>query len=328
MSWTADRRRRLREAESDASEIPLPETVEAFLARLLAARGCSEATVDAYKNDLVQFERFLGSRGQTLNRPQGVGKDHVRGFLADLHRRGVRKSSVSRKLSTLRTFFKHLLKYRLVTANPMVGVRNPKGEKRGPRALNVDQAISLVEAGNPDDPKDVRDLALAELLYGSGLRISEALSLDLNDVDLSQGVVRVYGKGGRERLAPIGDMACGRLGAYLRSRDAFDPEPHEQALFLGVRGGRLQRRQANRILEAMAKLAAMPQNVSPHMLRHSFASHLLQGGADLRSVQELLGHARLSTTQRYTHLNLTQIMETYDKAHPKAQSKSAKKKRK
>jgi len=318
MSWTADRLRRRSPAPEQTAATDLPEPGQAFLAHLAVQKGYSDATIAAYENDLKQFELFLRTRGASLDAPQNVSKEHVRGFLADLHRRQAGKSSMARKLSSLRSLFKFLMSKQYVEKSPLAGVRNPKGEKRHPKALNVDQASALVTAGDVNDPRDLRDLALAELLYGAGLRISEALDLDLEDVDLSQGVARVYGKGGKERMAPMSDAAVARLKEYLGVRDAFNPEPSEQALFLGVRGARMQRRQANRAVSVMAKLAGVPQKVSPHMLRHSFASHLLQGGADLRAVQELLGHSRLTTTQRYTHLNLAQIMQTYDAAHPKA----------
>ena len=318
MSWTADRLRRKSPPPEPAAATDLPEPGQAFLAHLAVQKGYSDATLSAYEGDLKQFELYLRTRGVSLAAPDGVGKEHVRGFLADLHRRQAGKSSMARKLSSLRSLYKFLLTKKYVEKSPLTGIRNPKGEKRHPKALNVDQATALVTAGDVNDPRDLRDLALAELLYGAGLRISEALDLDLPDVDLSQGVVRVYGKGGKERMAPMSDAAAARLKEYLGVREAFTPEPREQALFLGVRGARMQRRQANRAVSVMAKLAGVPQNVSPHMLRHSFASHLLQGGADLRAVQELLGHSRLTTTQRYTHLNLAQIMQTYDAAHPKA----------
>ncbi len=290
------------------------------MAYLAAQKGYSEATIASYGNDLALFDRFLRTRGLSLEDPGAVEKEHIRGFLAELHRRKDAKTSTARRLSCLRGLYKFLLSKKFVDKNPLTGVRNPKPEKRQPKALNADQAAALVTAGDPNDPRDLRDQALAELLYGAGLRVSEALNLDLEDLDLAQGVARVYGKGAKERLAPMSDAAVERLREYLGVRGAFDPDPREQALFLGVRGGRMQRRQACRAVAALALSSGAPQRVSPHMLRHSFASHLLQGGADLRAVQELLGHSRLTTTQRYTHLDLAQIMRIYDAAHPKSAS--------
>ena len=300
-----------------------PENVAGFLAYLSAQKGYSQATLDGYAADLDQFERWLAGRNLTLAAPQDLGRDQVRGFLAELHRRRVAKSSMGRKLSTLRGFFKYQLQKKRLTADPMAGIKNPKAERRGPRALNADEAVALVSPAAGQAAADgsvaaCRDLALAELLYGSGLRVSEALGLDLDDVDLSQGIVRVMGKGGKERLSPLSDASRERLGQYQRRRGELAPELTEKALFLGARGGRLNRRQAARIIDTLAKEAGLARHAHPHMLRHSFATHMLESGADLRSVQELLGHAHLTTTTRYTHLDLARIMRIYDKAHPRS----------
>ncbi len=251
----------------------------------------------------------------------------MRRYLAELHRQGAAKSSVARKLSTLRAFFRYLLKEGLCEADPTSGVRNPRQEKRHPKLLNVDQAFALLDAPKSTEAKAgardaasetaarLRDLALAELLYGSGLRVSEALSLDVLDVDPAGGFARVMGKGGKERMAPLSDTSRAALLKWLAARRVL-ARPGERALFAGNRGERLNRRQAARIIESLCQAAGLPQAVSPHALRHSFATHLLEAGADLRSVQELLGHARLATTQRYTHLSLAQVVQVYDKAHP------------
>jgi integrase/recombinase XerC len=179
--------------------------------------------------------------------------------------------------------------------------------------------MALLDAKITPDPEGLRDLALAELLYGSGLRISEALSLNVEDLDRTGESLPIRGKGNKERLAVLTPASRTRLNRYMEQRGAFEPKQGEPALFLGARGKRLDRRQAARILEKLAALAGLPQHVHPHMLRHSFASHMLQGGADLRGVQELLGHERLSTTQRYTHLDLQHVMRVYDSCHPKAE---------
>lgn len=311
---------------------PLPEPLRAFLDHLAVAKGYSPATLAAYANDLEEFHAFLLRLGQTpqgLETPEAVQREHLRRFLADLHRQGIKKSSMARKLSSLRSFFRHCAARGLLAHNPAQGLRNPKQDKPQPKALNVDQSKALVESrgtrsgsssSEEKNRKDLalrlRDIALAELLYGAGLRISEALGLDVTHVSPRDEAVRVLGKGSKERLAPLGDPARQALAAYLQLRPLLDKGNSEKALFLGAQGKRLQRRQANRIIAALAAEAGLPQNVSPHMLRHSFATHLLQGGADLRSVQELLGHARLSTTQRYTHLELGRLIAVYDKAHP------------
>ena len=218
----------------------------------------------------------------------------------------------------MRAFYRFLRQRKLVADDPCASLSNPKLPKLHPKVLNVDQAVHLVESDVAPDPEGLRDLALLEVLYGSGLRVSEALGLDFGDVDLDQRLLRVLGKGRKERVVPLTGPAVERLRRYIEQRGAFGPAPREQAIFLGKRGGRLTRKQADRIVKAMAALSGVPSSISPHTLRHSFATHMLQAGADLRSVQELLGHSRISTTQRYTHLDLAQIMRVYDAAHPLA----------
>lgn len=309
----------------------VPDTVEAFLAHLAVEKGYAEATVAAYGRDLSQFQSFLFHRDMTLDIPDEITRDHIRSFLAELHRTSTSKTSMGRKLSTLRTFFRFLARQRMVQGNPVEGIANPKQEKRHPKFLNVDQAFAIVQSSEKAPLRSgqgcetlkekavrLRDVALAELLYGSGLRISEALSLTVDDAAGASDILRVMGKGSKERLVPLGAPAREALREWLRVRDDLKPAATEAALFLGVRGKPLQRRQANRILEEMAERAGLPSSVSPHMLRHSFATHLLENGADLRGVQEMLGHERLTTTQRYTHLNLQKIVAAYDKAHPKS----------
>ena len=317
----------------------LPETAEMFLAHLEMEKGYSPATVQAYGNDLLQFEELLTREGGNgLSSPGAVTKQQVRLFLADQHRKNVNKSSISRRLSALRAFFRFCARLRLLETLPTEGISNPKQEKRHPSLLNVDQAFSLLDQSgakrpgpgpetraSAQDPALAeallrRDLALAELLYGSGLRISEALNLNTSQLNLEGGVIRVLGKGNKQRLAPLSDTSREALRRWLEQRDLVLEAANvtENALFVGNRGGRLDRRQAGRIIESLCRRAGLPQAVSPHALRHSFATHLLEAGADLRSVQELLGHSRLSTTQRYTHLNMAKLMEVYDKAHPKA----------
>lgn len=328
---------------STDAPIPLPEPAERFLAHLAVEKGYSPATLAAYRRDLEQFEGFLQRKpapgaAQSLAQAEALDKRRIRDFLAELHRLRIKKSSMARKLSTLRSLFRFLAAKGLISHNPAALVHNPKQDKPHPRALNVDQAFALVEQGPKrkkngetaldkllDQVERLRDTALAELLYGSGLRVSEALGLDLLHADPNAAALRVMGKGSKERLAPLGEQSRAALRAYVQQRAALDPTGKEPALFLGRRGKRLNRRQANRILEAMAAAAGLPQRISAHALRHSFATHLLEAGADLRGVQELLGHARLSTTQRYTHMNLGKIIEVYDKAHPKAQAPSKKK---
>ncbi len=302
----------------------LPDPPAMFLAHMEYERGSPPTTVAAYAKDLAQFQEVLAGLGRTLAEPDKVERRHIQKFLAELHRRGVGKSSVGRKLSALRSFFRFCARMRLVSSIPTEGVHNPKTERRGPAFLNVDQAFALLEAepagaegAGGDSVTRTRDLCLAELLYGSGLRISEALNLDAPRLPAGAEALRIRGKGGKERLAPLTDAAKSALAEWLAVRGQLAPSG-EPALFVGKRGKRLQRREAQRILNRLCLQAGLPQDISPHGLRHSFATHLLEAGADLRSVQELMGHSRLSTTQRYTHLNLAHLTAVYDKAHPKA----------
>ncbi len=299
---------------------PLPDSLEMFLAHLEFERGSPPATVDAYAKDLTQFHELLQGLGLSLAAPDKVEGAHVRKFLAELHRRGVSKTSAGRKLSALRTFFRFCARMRLISRLPTDGVKNPKTEHRAPVFLNVDQAFALLDAKVEPAVEEtairVRDLCLAELLYGSGLRISEALGLDLARVSRGADSLRIFGKGGRERLAPLTEVSKKALEHWLALRPQLAPTT-EPALFVGKRGKRLQRREAQRIIQSLCLAAGLPQGLTPHGLRHSFATHLLEAGADLRAVQELMGHSRLTTTQRYTHLNLAHLTAVYDKAHPK-----------
>ncbi len=303
------------------TDAALPENARGYLAYLEVQRGVSRATLNSYARDLEQLEEYLQGHGLTLAEAQKLQKKNVRGYLAWLHAQGLHKSSMARKLSSLRGFFQYLQKKSLVNSDPVQGIKNPKQGQHQPRSLNVDQAVALMQASKQPTPAGLRDAALAELLYGSGLRISEALNLDVQDLDLAQCWVRVSGKGGKERFVPVGEASKQKLQAYLEQRSFFDPKASQNALFLGQRGKRLQRRQANRILDKLARTAGLPQRLAPHMLRHSCATHMLEAGADMRSIQELLGHSRLSTTQRYTHLNLRELFAAYDQAHPKALKK-------
>lgn len=304
--------------------IELPRLAGRFLDYLSVERSCSPATIKAYQDDLLGFETFLLSRGDSLGRPDEVGKDKVKSYLADLHRQGLKKTSMARKLACLRSLYRFLGSRGLARENPLTGLSNPKQDRPQPKFLNQDQAAELMEATAASQVEALRDAALVELLYGSGLRISEALSLKVNDLDPGSGLVRVLGKGNKPRLAPLSQSAIQALNIYLRERPGLDPGGREQALFLGKRGQPLQRKQADRIIKSMCLAAGLPQKISAHALRHSFATHLLDAGADLRAVQELLGHARLSTTQRYTHLSLARLMETYQQAHPLSRETSKK----
>ncbi len=300
-----------------------PNLVESFLSYLETQKGFSSSTIKAYANDLSQLETFLDKKSLSLQYPQQLGKSVIQKYCAEMHRQNYSKTTLARKLATVRSFFKYCQQKKIISMSPVRGISNPKQKKSHPQVLNIDQILTLLEAQIGLDPLGRRDLALAEVLYGAGLRISEALNLNLSDLDLGQSLLRVRGKGGKERILPFNQVGKKRLISYLDHRLAFNPNPNEQALFLGKQGKRLHRRQAARIIKKLSQLAGLPGHISPHVLRHSFATHMLGEGADLRSVQELLGHSRLSTTQVYTHLNLNKILTIYDSAHPKSKPKKS-----
>ncbi len=302
--------------------------VRDFLADLRYRRGVSEATVQAYAVDLDDLCTFLASRSLDPDKPDTVRKTDMQSWLASLFHKGLAKSTMARRLSAMRTYFKYLHAKGAVTSLAVTEVHNPRQEQHTPLALNADETADLLDNGAKKDVRrargttdeqekalKTRDLALAELLYGSGLRISEALGLNNNDVIPADGYVRVLGKGSRERLAPLSDTCIEALAAWQQRRPCI-AQKDELALFTGARGARLDRREARRIIESLCKRAGLSRTVSPHALRHSFATHLLDAGADLRAVQELLGHKRLTTTQRYTQVSLGHLVEAYDHAHP------------
>ncbi len=293
--------------------------VEGFICYLKGQRGMAEATYKAYLKDIEAFEEFLRDRYVLdLEQPDKIDSGKIRHYLSELHRKGYKKTSISRILSSLRSFFSFLEKKRIIKKNPLIGISNPKTGRHYPRILNIDEMMSLLEVEEEPSPRGLRDKALLELLYGSGLRISEALSLDIDDVEISGKIIRVKGKGEKDRLVPITDKCKELLKRYLEQRNAFSPAEGERAFFLGIQGKRLHRREAYRIVDKARKRAGVLYKIGPHTLRHSFATHMLEGGADLRSVQKLLGHSRLSTTQRYTHITMGKIARIYDMAHPRA----------
>lgn len=293
--------------------------LEDFLRYLQVERQMSPHTLRNYGLDLSQFLDFLET---APDHPalEEVNYRQVRAFLAHcLKDRS--KTTVARKLSALRTFFKYLQRQGVLTQNPAKLAPSPKIGKSLPHFLTVDDAFHLLGQTQGDEFGPRRDRAILEVFYAGGLRLSELAGLSLGDLDRKQGVVRVWGKGAKERLAFLGDAARAALAAYLPLREGLLAQKglqEERALFLNFRGGRLTTRSVARVVEKWARLAGLSQGLTPHGLRHSFATHLLEGKADLRAVQELLGHASISSTQRYLHLNLDYLMEEYDKAHPRS----------
>ena len=293
--------------------------VERFLAYLRDQRRVSPQTLRAYVSDLAQFRAYLEDEhyNGSVPGPENVDTLAVRGFVAHLNRAGFMRASVARKLSAVRSFLQHNVRDGQAEVNVAKGIPTPKVPRGLPRTLTVDEVFNLLERIDGQDPASLRDRALLELAYASGLRVSELVSLDLGDIDLASGVLRVLGKGNKERMTPFGNKAAGSLRHWLRASAPLrkrDPE----ALFLNLRGGRLTDRSVRRILDRRLHEAAIRAHMSPHALRHSFATHMLGAGADLRAIQELLGHASLSTTQRYTHVSTDALMRVYDNAHPRS----------
>ncbi len=295
--------------------------IECFLAWIEIQKGYSQATIRAYATDLHQFDMHLNAQELSLEQVQKIEKKHISQYVASLYRKGISKSSMARKLASIRAFFNYQLRMRQINKNPTQGVRNPKQEQKHPKLLNIDQAFALLDtdkAVNGEQKQYIlhmRDVALVELLYGSGLRVSEALDLSLQAIDLQSGFLRIIGKGSKERLCPLTESAIEAMKKWLKVRGEL-ANAMEQSVFVGAKGAKLDRRQVTRIIHDLCRKAGVDANISAHSLRHSFATHLLEAGADLRTVQELLGHSRLTTTQRYTSLTLDHIIQTYDRAHP------------
>ncbi|HYV17953.1 MAG TPA: tyrosine-type recombinase/integrase [Verrucomicrobiae bacterium] len=341
------------------------DRIEEFLEHLRLGRNASPLTVRCYRTDLREFESFLrtglrgSGRGGAYSDAPAPGRVPkltaadalmVRAYLAFLHERGVSRATVARKLAAVRSFYRELERQGAVTVNPAALVAPPKQEKRLPRPMSEHDVTALLEASFGAEPLDLRDRALLEMLYATGCRVSEIVGADLGDLELpraarramargsaapggaavaagadNDGMLRVMGKGRKERLVPVGSKAVEALAGYLRERASFGagrpvPERDRDALFLNARGGRLTDRSVRRILDARLRAAAVQAQVSPHALRHSFATHMLDAGADLRTIQELLGHASLSTTQRYTKVTMKRLVEVYEQAfaRPKA----------
>lgn len=297
----------------------MKEAIQQFLTHLARERGFSPRTVEAYRIDLLQFcDHLRGQRGHIPSPPE-VDLAAVRAFLGHLVRAGLKKRSIARKLTAVRSLFGHLSRQGAVPADPAAGLRSPKLERRLPRFLDEEEARTAVEMPYPEDAAGSRDRAILELFYGGGIRLSELSGLDLDALSVETGTVRVLGKGEKERIVPIGRKAAEALRLYLDRRpDLIPPGVHdERALFLNRRGRRLSNRGIQGIVSRRL-LRATGRRLSPHALRHSFATHLLNAGADLNAVKELLGHVSLSTTQVYTHVSVEHLKKVYRQAHPRA----------
>ena len=297
------------------SDKGLNKYIERFLRYLEIERNVSVHTIRAYKMDLQDFSLYCDSN------PEDIDMIDIRGFISEQIASGKTKTTVSRKLATLRSFFKYLYQEGYVKNNQAKLVSAPKTAKPLPNFLTVDDVFNLVE--NPDGMGilPIRDRAILELLYSSGLRVSEVSGLNIEDLNIRDGLVKVRGKGKKERIVPIGNKAIDALKSYIIERKLFRKkmaisENNDVALFLNRNGSRLTDRQIRRIVVKYARMIGIKGQIGPHTLRHTFATHLLHGGADLRVIQELLGHSSLSTTQKYTHVDIRHLIDVYDKAHP------------
>lgn len=312
--------------------------LKAFLAYLKLNRHVSPHTVRAYDTDVTQYLAWVASEtGKKISElePADLDMTSVRGHIADLNRAGKARSSVARKLSGLRTFVKYLRREEIIEHDPTAMAIAPKRDQTIPTHLSEQEIERLIETPNTGDPLGRRDRAILELFYASGLRLSELVAIDLEDLNLSDRMVRVMGKGGKERLVPFNQSTLAAIKAWMKDRAAITSTRAQaravsakrpkgakadvkDPLFVNYRGSRLTGRSVDRLLRRYVAQCSTRMGISPHALRHSFATHLLQRGADLRAIQELLGHARLSTTQRYTHVNAAQLIDVYRKAHPRA----------
>jgi integrase/recombinase XerC len=305
-----------RSSGSRTGPSPIRQRLDEWLSHLENGRGTSPHTRKAYRIDCEEWLELLEGHGDDPFQP---ARSTIQAWFATLHRRGDAPSTVSRKISAVRGFYRHLRKAGAIGHNPWEGIRGPRQEKNLPDFLPVDEMFALLDARNSGTALGIRDRAILELLYAGGFRVSELTGLRWKDLDLRDGQARVLGKGSKERIVPIGRPALEALRAWIEVRPSLlkggmDPG----SLFLNARGGPLTPRSVARILESAARDAGLLRRVHPHAFRHSFATHMLDGGADLRDIQELLGHSRLSTTQRYTHVTLRRLQEVYHSAHPRA----------
>jgi integrase/recombinase XerC len=305
----------------------MQEYIDRFAEYLKYERNVSSHTLRNYASDLDQFQDYLCPRDKAGDRkPVDISDiDHItiREYMAKLYQEKRKKTSIARKLATIRSFFKYLCREQVLEMNPARLVSSPRLDKKLPKVLSIEDVIKFIETPETDTVLGKRDRAILELLYATGIRVAELTGLSLADVDFKHQSVLVRGKGRKERIVPFGSKAKEALQAFLRVRGELLIEADEErrdpiALFLNYQGTRITTRSVGRMIDKYVRECALANNISPHSLRHSFATHLLSAGADLRAIQELLGHARLSTTQVYTQVSVEKLMEVYDKAHPKA----------
>ncbi len=287
-----------------------------FLSFLKHEKNASPHTIASYRRDLHQLALFLSEKKVSLTRIDNVV---LRSFLATLYEKEIKKSTAARKLAAMRSFFQYCIRMKWINDNPAKVVATPKQDRYLPSFLSEAEVEAFLDLPLSDRPLDLRDRAILELLYATGLRVSELVGISLEDISFTERLIRVKGKGKKERIVPFGRMAEGSLKNYVRAKIfIFKGDIDTEALFLNYRGERLTTRSVQRIVDKYIESSAMRRKISPHSLRHSFASHLLSRGADLRAIQEFLGHESLATTQKYTHVDLKRLLEVYRKSHPRS----------
>lgn len=292
--------------------------IERFARYLRVERNASELTIKSYGEDLESFLDYCRERLRGVAAPDAYTIHDLRGYVSYLHECQYAKTTIARRLACLRTFFRFCVRENLCPGNPAKGLRTPRTGRKLPHFLSSSEILQLIESPPANEYLGIRDRAIFEVLYSAGLRVAELVSLNLRDWDRDSNIMRVIGKGRKERIAPIGRYAAGALGRWLEVRRPREtPKPRDKdAVFLNKNGTRITTRSIGRMLEKYLQLTGLDKKTSPHTLRHTFATHLLDGGADLRSVQELLGHKSLTTTQIYTHVSTARLRETYESAHP------------
>lgn len=295
----------------------LTQLLKEYQYYLRISKGLSQNTITSYISDLKEYVDFL-QKNYSIKQPKQITKEHIRNFIARLKRKEEAASSISRKISAIRSFHRFLLQEKEVDENIASLIHLPKKEKKLPTVLSIDEVENLISQTTGEKPLDLRNKAMLELLYGSGLRVSELLNLNLSDLHVNTGFIDVIGKGNKERIVPLGEEGAYALKKYIEASRPQLKNVSEDALFVNTRGNKLSRVGVYKIIKNLALKAGIIKDISPHTLRHSFASHLLENGVDLRFVQELLGHEDVSTTQIYTHINKKQLKEVYDKYHPRS----------
>lgn len=296
------------------------DAIEGFLRYLKIERNASELTLKSYSEDFNSLLDYFRDRVESVPAPNQVHTAMLRGYVAYLHECNYAKTTMARRLASLRSFFRYCQREQLVTTNPAKALRTPRTGRKLPHFLSAEQVIKLLEAPPANEPEGLRDRAMLETMYSAGLRVAELVGLDVESWDRDANILRVFGKGRKERISPIGRHAAKALDQWMEVREpsADAPQDDKDALFLNRFGERLTTRSIGRMLEKYLKLTGLDRQTTPHTLRHTFATHLLDGGADLRSVQEMLGHKSLTTTQIYTHVSTRRLKDTYEKAHPHA----------